>query len=182
MTAATTSVPLIGGSLTDELVHSARAGNPRAWDVAYHDIAPRLRGYLRGVQAADVDDVIGETFTRMVRSIGSFEGGANELRAWAYAIARNARTDQARAAARQTLDADAGDTMQLPDHAGDVVADVRVRELLAELTDRQREVMVLRIVGDLTVEQVAYVMGDSVGSIKQLQRRALKLLRGRVAV
>ena len=41
----------------------------------------------------------------------------------------------------------------------------------------QREVLLLRVVGDLTVEQVATVLGKSVGGVKATQRRALSSLR-----
>jgi len=49
--------------------------------------------------------------------------------------------------------------------------------LLAALKTEHREVLLLRIVADLPLEQVAKVMGKSVGSVKQLQRRALLALR-----
>ena len=53
----------------------------------------------------------------------------------------------------------------------------RVHELLAELTPDQRDVMLLRVVADLTVEQVAEVVGKPPGAVKALQRRALAALR-----
>lgn len=53
-------------------------------------------------------------------------------------------------------------------------------ELCAELSDDQREVLILRIVGDLTVEQVSLIVDKSVGAVKALQRRALTSLRRRV--
>ena len=45
------------------------------------------------------------------------------------------------------------------------------------LNDEQREVLILRIVADLSVEQVAGIMDKSPGAIKQLQRRGLIALR-----
>jgi RNA polymerase sigma-70 factor (ECF subfamily) len=53
----------------------------------------------------------------------------------------------------------------------------RVHGLLAILTVEQRAVLLLRIVGDLTVEQVARALGKRAGAIKQLQRRVLLALR-----
>ena len=53
-------------------------------------------------------------------------------------------------------------------------------ELCAELSDDQREVLILRIVGDLTVEQVSLIVDKSIGAVKALQRRALTSLRRRV--
>jgi RNA polymerase sigma-70 factor (ECF subfamily) len=49
--------------------------------------------------------------------------------------------------------------------------------LLDHLGGDQREVLALRIVAGLTVEQVADIMGKSAGAVKQLQRRALITLR-----
>jgi RNA polymerase sigma-70 factor (ECF subfamily) len=49
--------------------------------------------------------------------------------------------------------------------------------VLAMLHEDQREVLVLRIVADLSVEQVAGIMEKTPGAIKQLQRRGLIALR-----
>jgi RNA polymerase sigma factor (sigma-70 family) len=57
-----------------------------------------------------------------------------------------------------------------------------VVHLLSVLPEDQREVLTLRLVAGLTVEQVADVMGKSAGAIKQLQRRALIRLREETAV
>ena len=53
----------------------------------------------------------------------------------------------------------------------------RVMRMLDQLPPDQREVLVLRIVADLTVEQVAGIMGRSSGAVKQLQRRGMVTLR-----
>jgi len=49
------------------------------------------------------------------------------------------------------------------------------------LPEDQRNVMVLRIVADLTVEQVAQVLGKRPGAVKALQRRALDSLRRKLS-
>jgi RNA polymerase sigma factor (sigma-70 family) len=61
-----------------------------------------------------------------------------------------------------------------------VVDDARhshIVRLLDALNDDQREVMLLRVIADLPIDQVAAIMGRSAGSVKQLQRRALLALR-----
>lgn len=50
-------------------------------------------------------------------------------------------------------------------------------ETFGALTDGQRDVLALRIVGGLTLEQTARAMGKKTGAIKALQRRALEALR-----
>jgi RNA polymerase sigma-70 factor (ECF subfamily) len=58
-----------------------------------------------------------------------------------------------------------------------LVAPGEVLALLEVLGEDQKEVLTLRIIADLTVEQVAEIMGKSAGAVKQLQRRALDRLR-----
>ncbi len=53
----------------------------------------------------------------------------------------------------------------------------RVGDLCSRLAPDQREVVLLRVLGDLTVDQVAEVLGKSQGAVKQLQRRAFEALR-----
>jgi RNA polymerase sigma-70 factor (ECF subfamily) len=52
--------------------------------------------------------------------------------------------------------------------------------VLADLAPDQREVLTLRVVGDLTVEQVADVLGKSRGAVKSLQHRGVAALRRRL--
>ena len=61
------------------------------------------------------------------------------------------------------------------------VGDAAARMLLDGLPEDQRNVMVLRIVADLTVEQVAQVLGKRPGAVKALQRRALDSLRRKLS-
>jgi RNA polymerase sigma-70 factor (ECF subfamily) len=57
------------------------------------------------------------------------------------------------------------------------VGSAAVHELCGRLPTDQRSVLLLRILADLTVEQVAETLGRSVGSVKALQRRGLVTLR-----
>ncbi|WP_245827876.1 RNA polymerase sigma factor [Sinomonas mesophila] len=50
-------------------------------------------------------------------------------------------------------------------------------QLLGSLTEDHREVLLLRVVADLSIEQTADIMGRSTGAVKQLQRRALDALK-----
>ena len=55
-----------------------------------------------------------------------------------------------------------------------------VHRLCGELPDDQRSVLLMRILADLTIDQVAQAMGRSVGATKALQRRGLRTLRVRL--
>ncbi len=53
----------------------------------------------------------------------------------------------------------------------------RVLDLLDGIGAEQRDVLMLRFVADLTIEQVAAAVGKSPGAVKQLQRRGLAAVR-----
>lgn len=63
------------------------------------------------------------------------------------------------------------------DHALANLGTERVRRLLEELTPDQRDVLTLRVLADLSVEQTAATLGKPPGAIKALQHRALAALR-----
>jgi RNA polymerase sigma-70 factor (ECF subfamily) len=52
-----------------------------------------------------------------------------------------------------------------------------VRHVLGRLAGDQQAVLLLRILGDLTVEEVARVLGKRIGAVKALQRRGLAAAR-----
>ncbi|HEU4894314.1 MAG TPA: sigma factor-like helix-turn-helix DNA-binding protein, partial [Acidimicrobiia bacterium] len=56
-----------------------------------------------------------------------------------------------------------------------------MRQVFGSLTDEQQQVLSLRVVADLSLEETARVMGKRVGAVKALQRRALATVRGRLS-
>jgi RNA polymerase sigma factor (sigma-70 family) len=50
-------------------------------------------------------------------------------------------------------------------------------DALAELTEREREVLALRFGGDLTGAEIAHVLGLSLANVQQITSRALRKLR-----
>ncbi|SEP09109.1 RNA polymerase sigma factor [Trujillonella endophytica] len=172
------------GPVFDDVLAAARAGAAWAFEVLYRDLAPSVTGYLRVHGAPEPDDVASETFLDVFRGLGSFTGDEQALRSWVFTIAHRRLVDDWRRRGRRPQVADGG-TDALPDTAGgDVEDDVALRlgtetvhRLCAELPADQRSVLLLRVLADLTVEQVAEVMGRSVGSVKALQRRGLRRLR-----
>jgi RNA polymerase sigma-70 factor, ECF subfamily len=171
-----------------EILAGARAGAEWAWREIYGDLAPIVLGYLRGRGVPDPDDLAGEVFVQLVRDLDRFDGDRRAFRAWTLTIARNRLFDQRRRDARRP-DAphpDPGATAEATPAAifGDVTEDAqarlaleRVTRVLATLSPDQRDVVLLRIVGDLSLEEVAQVVGKRPGAVKQLQRRGLSAIR-----
>lgn len=167
----------------DDVLAAAQAGAAWAFEVLYRDLAPAVTGYLRLHGAAEPDDLASETFIGVFTGLGRFRGDEDALRGWVFTIAHRRLLDDWRRRSRRPQLAD--ELSDVPDTlGGDVEDDVlgrigteEVTRLCGTLPADQRSVLLLRILGDLTIEQVAEVMGRSVPSIKALQRRGLRALR-----
>lgn len=142
---------------------------------AYRLHAPAVLGYLRSQGVPDADDVLSEAFLQVARSLPRFKGDDEHLRAWIFTIARNRAIDGHRRRSRRPVIADG----PMPDTAAparDAPADPDLVRALALLTDEQREVIALRFVADLPLEDVAAITGRNAGAVKSMQHRALAQL------
>jgi RNA polymerase sigma factor (sigma-70 family) len=170
----------------DDVLAAAQAGAPWAFEVLYRDLAPSVTGYLRLHGAAEPDDLASETFIGVFTGLSGFTGDEAALRGWVFTIAHRRLVDDWRRRSRRPQIADdPGDLTAFL--GGDVEDDALaglgtevVHRLCAELPDDQRSVLLLRILADLTIEQIAQAMGRSVGATKALQRRGLRTLRTRL--
>lgn len=128
---------------------------------------------------ADPDGLTGDVFVSVARALGDFEGDDAALRRWVFTIAHNRRVDAIRRARRAPTVVALDGHEEPPAEVADPVdpIDPALVAALARLTDDQREVLVLRVVADLAVADVADITGRSPGSVKMLTTRALAALR-----
>lgn len=147
---------------------------------AYRELAPAVLGYLRARRAPDPEDVLGEVFLQVSRDLDRFAGDATDLRRWVFTIARNRMTDAFRRRSRrpQVVNREPPTVAAAP--APEPVDDELIAAL-HELGDDQREVVVLRFVADLSLEDVAAITGRNVNAVKAMQHRALANLRQALA-
>jgi len=164
---------------------------PNASEV-YRALAPPVLGYLRGQSVPDPEDVLGEIFLQVARDFHKFRGDGDALRRWVFSIAHNRIIDAQRRRGRdrstpdpmdgaggaEWIDATPGTTSTSPPEES---VDPVLVAALAELSDDQREVIVLRFVADLPLEAVAKITGRKAGAVKSLQHRALENLRKAVS-
>jgi RNA polymerase sigma factor (sigma-70 family) len=167
----------------DDILAAAQAGAAWAFETLYRDLAPSVTGYLRLHGAVEPDDLASETFIGVFTGLSAFTGDEAALRSWVFTIAHRRLVDDWRRRSRRPQTCD--DDVDLAGHVGGNVEDdvllqvgtAEVHRLCGSLPDDQRTVILLRILADLTVEQVGQVMGRSVPSVKALQRRGLRALR-----
>ncbi|HEX9681957.1 MAG TPA: sigma-70 family RNA polymerase sigma factor [Acidimicrobiales bacterium] len=146
---------------------------------AYRRHAGRVLSYLRARGAAEPEDVLGEVFVQVARDARRFRGhGPTDERRWIFTIARNRLIDATRAAARRPVEPRENDDLRATPPPEPI--DPALISALEALTDEQREVVVLRFVADLSLNDVAAVTGRKANAVKQLQHRALAALRRRL--
>jgi RNA polymerase sigma-70 factor (ECF subfamily) len=167
------------------VLEAARAGGEWAWAEIYRDLAPVVLGYLRAQGAREPEDLLGDVFVRVVKGIHKFDGDEAGFRSWVFVIAHSRVVDEHRRLKRRPEPA-YGESLDRPaddDVAGDALerlATERVRRIVDGLSPDQRDVLLLRLVGGLTIEEIAKAVGKRAGAVKALQRRGLAAVRARL--
>ena len=163
------------GTTFPEVLAAAQAGAGWALEVLYRDLAPAVTGYLSLQGAPEPDDLASETFIGVFTGLGAFRGDEAGLRAWVFTIARRRLVDDWQRGRRPFPVEDRADALR--EHSGGGVGGDEALAVCARLPDDQRDVLLLRILADLNIEQVAAVMGKTAPAVKALQRHALAALR-----
>lgn len=174
------------GDPLDDLVDGVRNGDRDAIAAVYLEVAPRLRAYLAAeVRHGEVaDDLVEHTFIELIEGCATIRGDGRSLRGWLYRAARNNLYDWRRRAARRgdhELRDDHVEMLEDRDPDPEVIASERdavaaIRDVMAELSPDQREVLELRLIAELTTAEVAELTGRTVGAVKALQHRGLQRL------
>jgi len=170
----------LGESFPDVL-EAARAGAGWAFEKLFRSLATPVAGYLRAQGLHDPDGGANETFLRVFRGLATFHGPEDKFRSWVFTIAHHLVVDERRSQSRRPATAELTDEVHRlvddDDHTERVVGDDRVQRLLSQLPAAQRDVLLLRFVADLSIEDVADSVGRRPGAVKALQRRGLAGLR-----
>lgn len=170
------------------VLQAARLGAEWAWADIYRDLSPTVLRYLRAHGATDPEDLMGEVFVSVVRRLAEFDGCEEQFRAWIFTIARNRLLDQWRSDARRPVDYVAPELLPEGAQSEDAetvamrrMAHERVCATLARLTPDQRDVLFLRVIACLPIDEVARMLGKQPGAVKSLQRRGLDAIRREIS-
>ena len=167
----------------DPVLTEARRGSPDAFQALYGDLVRPVAAYLRTKGVSEVEDVTSDVFLAVFTGLDGFTGGQTEFRSWVFTITHRRVVDHWRRVSRApalielAAEDDHRSTPAADLDAFEALGTARVRRLLDTLTPDQRDVLLLRIVADLTLEQAAAVLGKPVGAVKSLQHRGLAALR-----
>jgi RNA polymerase sigma factor (sigma-70 family) len=176
------------GEEFDAILGAAHVGAEWAWAALYRELAPSVLAYLRASGTPDPEDVLGDAFVQVVRGIRGFEGGERAFRAWIFAIARNRVIDDHRYRNRRPVQPvppevlrDAGLIGDSEEEALRALGAGRVRAVLSRLSPDQQDVLLLRILGGLTLDEVGRALRKTPGAVKSLQARGLAALRRQIS-
>jgi RNA polymerase sigma-70 factor (ECF subfamily) len=175
------------GSTSDEtfatVLVAAQAGASWACTQLWNDHAPAVAAFAHARGSREPDDLTSEVFLAVFDRLATFRGDPEAFRSFVFSIAYRRLVDELRQRGRrgETVELVAEDDPRRASSAEDEatlrLGEQRALALIASLPADQRDVMMLRIVADLTVEQVAVVVDKRPGAVKALQRRALERLR-----
>lgn len=173
------------GSDFPEVLAAAQAGADWAITRLFHEHDPGLRRYLRGRAHGVGDDLAQDVWIAAARNLRSFRGDESALRAWLFSIARSKVIDHARRVGRRPEHLTDPHEMDVPSTGAsaneEVVAYEAVLELVAGLSVEQADILLLRVVGGFSVEEVAGMVGKRAGAVRVAQHRALRRLADQIA-
>lgn len=162
---------------------AAQGGDADSFEQLYRERYQRVLAFARVRGAPDPEGLAQEVFLSVYRRLAAFQGNEPQFNAWVFRIARNKLIDDARSRARRPVESFDSTPLEHEAAANDVEREVSDRlatesllERLDQLTADQRDVVLLRVVADLTIPAIADVLGKRPGAVKALQRRAFRTI------
>jgi RNA polymerase sigma-70 factor (ECF subfamily) len=161
------------------VIDDAIAGNQRSFDAIYRAFEPLLSRYLRAVSPGLAEDVSAAAWESVASSLRRFSGNSDQFRSWLFTIARRRLVDEVRSSTRRPLViAEVPDGLAADSHvdpAGD--GPDWALEFLRLIPTRQADAVLLRVIGGLTVDETADVLGITAGNVRVLCHRGLNAIQ-----
>lgn len=143
-------------------------------DAIYRYVWPRVR------DDAIAEDLTAQVFLKALEGLPAYEPSEKPFLAWLYRIAYARIVDHWRKQERRaTVPLDDMMPAHEPRPGESLEAEddwVTAVDLLAQLTDDQQEVLMLRFIGEMSLSEVAETLGKTLGATKAVQHRALASL------
>lgn len=150
----------------------------------YSEHAPSVYSFLsyRTGDRVLAEDLLGDTFERALRAWRRYDPRRASERTWLYAIALNCVRDHGRrAAAESRALSRAADPSPVTNGTWDALESRQaLHEALSKLNDQEREAVALRFGADLTLAEIAAVLGEPRSKVEARIYRGLRKLRNRM--
>jgi RNA polymerase sigma factor (sigma-70 family) len=167
------------------VLDAAKSGEDDAIEHLYRGFAPLVRGYLLSNQVRDADDVTSDVFVSMLTSLPTFEGDERSFRSWLLTIAHHRMVDAVRRSQRRPevpIDPQArsdltDEVLDGQQSALDRLESGGILAAIDDLTPDQRAALMLRVLADLSVPEIARVLQKPESAVKALLHRGFASLR-----
>jgi RNA polymerase sigma-70 factor (ECF subfamily) len=171
----------------EQLVARAQEGDRDALEELYLQHFDRIYSYLHLTvgNRHDAEDLTTQTFLRMLESISGFRWGNAPFSAWLFRIAHNLAVDHFRSRRRWQPEEEVPEPpgaveLSAEEEAIRALASQSMFDLIEQLSNEQRQVLILKFVFDFSNAEAATVLDKTEGAIKSLQHRALASLQRHV--
>jgi RNA polymerase sigma-70 factor (ECF subfamily) len=168
-----------------EIVTLAQRGDVQAIGALYDQNHEALFRYVwaRVGEKQLAEDLTGDVFMRMLDALPRYRPSGAPFRAWLYRIARNLLVDHYRKAkTRAAAPLNEAEARSAPDDDPTFMIEQKLsvehlQRALAGLDDMQREVVTLRFLSGLSLQEAAAALDKTEAAVKALQHRGLAALR-----
>ena|SRR5579884_834426 len=172
-----------------KLIDKAKNGDKDAYGQLYSEFyLPVFRYiYFRINQKEEAEDLTQTVFLKAYTSIERYQSRSVDPLAYFYTIARNVVIDYYRRKKELSLESNLGQAMEIPDKKENIEATFiqkenaeKVQQAISKLPLDQKEVIILKFINDLNNAEIARLLGKNEATIRQIQHRALKALKGKI--
>ena len=168
----------------DDVLAAAKLGADWAWAVLYAEISGPVMGYFRCRGVSDPEEAAGDIFFELAREVDQFEGDEEQFRTLVFRLAYRrllaekhySHSSPRSALADRVLDRLERDVAVIETVAQDEVPE-NIRAAFETLSPDQRDVLTMRVVSRLSLEQIAAVIDRGIEDVRAIQRRALSHVR-----
>jgi RNA polymerase sigma-70 factor, ECF subfamily len=167
----------------DAIVAAAKRGDSEAWRALYRAHAGRLLVWLEtrsgGDGAVSAEDVAAEAWLTAAEKVAHFDGDASDFGGWLFGVARRVAANARRRSARRRTEPVASPPSTVFGPGSDTAVTERawLRDVLAVLSPRERDVVLCVDVVGLDVADAAQALGMTPVAVRVARHRALRRLR-----
>lgn len=168
-----------------EIVANCQKGKIDDFSVLYYQYVGKIYKfiYYKVQHRETAEDMTSQTFIKALEKINGFSNERSSFSTWLYTIARNNVIDYYRA---KKNDQDINDAWDFKDGT-DIERDTdlkrkleKVEVYLKELKPEQREIVMLRVWGDMSYKEIAEITGKSEGNAKMIFFRTIKDMKNKM--
>ncbi len=169
-----------------EILQSAKDGDEKAFVKLYQLVSLPLNKYLYFKAPGIYEDAASETWYSVAKSLNNFTGNEDDFRNWIFVIARSKVVDILRKKKPTPIEDDLLES-KYDDRLGSqdepsslVIEEMTTKEAIEFVRDNlkpiEAEVILLRVVVGLPIDQVAKIVKKREGAVRVIQHRSLQKL------